>query len=111
MSGASLLTIEASGRAAEGRITWADVGLYDDATEEAMRRTLESVRRWSHTAIGIQLGHAGRKASTEVPWAGGHQLPPDDPHGWQTVAPSAIPFNEGDDRPGGPGSRGHGPYP
>lgn len=99
LSGAALLTIEATGVLPEGRITWADVGLYDDATEEAMRRTLESVRRWSHTAIGIQLGHAGRKASTEVPWAGGHQLPPDDPHGWQTVAPSAIPFNEGDVAP------------
>ncbi|MDR6935813.1 2,4-dienoyl-CoA reductase [Luteibacter sp. 329MFSha] len=99
MSGAALLTIEASAVLPEGRITWGDVGLYDDATEEAMRVTLESVRRWSDAIVGIQLGHAGRKASTEVPWAGGHQIAPDDAHGWQTVAPSAIPFEPGTHAP------------
>jgi 2,4-dienoyl-CoA reductase-like NADH-dependent reductase (Old Yellow Enzyme family) len=57
-----------------------------------MARTLEIVRRWSDMPIAIQLAHAGRKASTEVPWKGGHQLAPDDEHGWQTEAPSAIPF-------------------
>jgi 2,4-dienoyl-CoA reductase-like NADH-dependent reductase (Old Yellow Enzyme family) len=92
LSGAALLTIEATAVLPEGRITWADVGLYDDATESAMRTTVEAVRRWSDIALGIQLGHAGRKASTEVPWAGGAQLSPDHEHGWQTVAPSAIPF-------------------
>jgi len=92
MSGAALLTIEATAVSPEGRISWGDVGLYDDATEDAMRRTLESVRRWSDIGIGIQLGHAGRKASTEVPWAGGQQIPPDQTHGWQTLAPSAVPF-------------------
>ncbi|HXP00198.1 MAG TPA: NADH:flavin oxidoreductase/NADH oxidase [Luteibacter sp.] len=99
MSGAALMTIEATAVVPEGRITWGDVGLYDDATEEAMRRTLESVRRWSDIVVGIQLNHAGRKASTEVPWAGGHQLAPDHEHGWQTVAPSAVPFNAGDNAP------------
>jgi 2,4-dienoyl-CoA reductase-like NADH-dependent reductase (Old Yellow Enzyme family) len=98
-SGAGALTIEASAVLPEGRITWADVGLYDDATEEAMRRTLEGVRRWSDMPIGIQLGHAGRKASTEVPWAGGAQLAPDHPHGWQTVAPSAIGYHGQDHAP------------
>ena len=92
MSGAALLTLEATAVSPEGRISWADVGLYDDATEDAMRRTLESVRRWSDVGIGIQLSHAGRKASTEVPWAGGQQIPPGETHGWQTVAPSAVPF-------------------
>ncbi|HEY4291583.1 NADH:flavin oxidoreductase/NADH oxidase [Luteibacter sp.] len=99
MSGAALLTIEATAVLPEGRITWADVGLYDDATEEAMRQTLESVRRWSDMGIGIQLGHAGRKASTEVPWAGGAQLPPGHEHGWQTVAPSAIPYHPQENAP------------
>ncbi|QDE39560.1 NADH:flavin oxidoreductase/NADH oxidase [Luteibacter pinisoli] len=95
LSGAALLTIEATGVLPEGRITWGDVGLYDDATEEAMRRTLEGVRGWSDIPVVIQLNHAGRKASTETPWAGGAQLAPGTPHGWQTVAPSAVPFQEG----------------
>jgi 2,4-dienoyl-CoA reductase-like NADH-dependent reductase (Old Yellow Enzyme family) len=95
LSGAALLTIEATAVLPEGRITWADVGLYDDATEAAMRRVLEGIRRWSDMPIGIQLAHAGRKASTEVPWAGGGQIAPGEPHGWQTVAPSAVPFAEG----------------
>ncbi len=95
-SGAALLTIEATAVTTEGRITYADVGLYDDATESAMGRVLDAIRRWSKMPIGIQLSHAGRKASTEVPWKGGAQLPPEDPLGWSTVAPSAIPFQEGD---------------
>jgi 2,4-dienoyl-CoA reductase-like NADH-dependent reductase (Old Yellow Enzyme family) len=99
LSGAALLTIEATAVLPEGRITYGDVGLWDDATEAAMRRTLASVRHWSEMPIGIQLSHAGRKASTEVPWKGGDQLAPGDPHGWQTVAPSAIPYAENEVRP------------
>jgi 2,4-dienoyl-CoA reductase-like NADH-dependent reductase (Old Yellow Enzyme family) len=95
LSGAALLTIEATAVLPEGRITWADVGLWDDETEAAMRRTLEAIRRWSDMPIAIQLSHAGRKASTEVPWAGGAQIAPGDPHGWPTEAPSAVPFAEG----------------
>src|SRR5215467_8149518 len=92
ISGAALLTIEATAVTADGRITYGDVGLYNDATESTMAKVLESVRRWSKMPVGIQLSHAGRKASTEVPWRGGDQLPPADPLGWQTVAPSEIPF-------------------
>jgi 2,4-dienoyl-CoA reductase-like NADH-dependent reductase (Old Yellow Enzyme family) len=91
-SGAALVTIEATAVLPEARITWADVGLYDDATEAAMRRTLEGVRKWSNVPIAIQLNHAGRKASTDTPWVGGAQLAPDDAHGWQTEAPSAVAF-------------------
>src|SRR6476661_6240872 len=76
LSGAALLTIEATAVLPEGRITWADVGLWNDETEAAIGRTLESVRRWSYMPIAIQLAHAGRKASTEVPWEGGAQIPP-----------------------------------
>ena len=61
----------------EGRITYADVGLWDDATEAAMARVLESVRRWSDMPIAIQLAHAGRKASTDLPWKGGAQIAPE----------------------------------
>ena len=92
LSGAALLTIEATAVVPEGRITYADVGLWSDETEAAMARVLESMRRWSRMPIAIQLAHAGRKASTEVPWKGGKQIPPSDPHGWQTEAPSAVPF-------------------
>ena len=95
LSGAALLTIEATAVLPEGRISHADVGLWDDATEAAMARTLASVRRWSDMPVAIQLGHAGRKASTEVPWKGGAQLPPGDPNGWPTEAPSALAFVEG----------------
>ena len=92
LSGAALLTIEAAAVVPEGRITYGDVGLYDDATEAAMAFTLESVRRWSDMPIAIQLAHAGRKASCEVPWKGGAQIAPGAPNGWQTDAPSAVSF-------------------
>ena len=68
----------------EGRITYADVGLWSDETETAIAHTVESIRRYSDIPIAIQLAHAGRKSSTEVPWRGGAQIPPDAPNGWQT---------------------------
>jgi 2,4-dienoyl-CoA reductase-like NADH-dependent reductase (Old Yellow Enzyme family) len=96
LSGAALLTIEATAVLPEGRITYADVGLYSDECEAAMRRVLDGIRRWSDMPIAIQLGHAGRKASTEVPWKGGRQIPPDHANGWQTEAPSEIPHEAGE---------------
>jgi 2,4-dienoyl-CoA reductase-like NADH-dependent reductase (Old Yellow Enzyme family) len=95
LSGAALLTIEATAVLPEGRITYADVGLWNEATEAAIARTLESIRRWSDMRIAIQLAHAGRKASTEVPWKDGMKISPDHANGWQTVAPSAIPYQDG----------------
>jgi len=95
LSGAALLTIEATAVLPEGRITYADVGLYSDECEAAMRLVLESIRRWSDMPIALQLGHAGRKASTEVPWNGGGQIRSDHVNGWQTEAPSAIPLEAG----------------
>lgn len=99
LSGAALLTIEATAVLPEGRISYADVGLWSDANEAAMGRVLESIRRWSDMPIAIQLAHAGRKASTDLPWQGGKQIPADHPNGWQTVAPSALPFAPGDNPP------------
>ncbi|TPK75272.1 NADH:flavin oxidoreductase/NADH oxidase [Mesorhizobium sp. B2-4-17] len=99
LSGAAVLTIEATAVTPEGRISYGDVGLYSDACERAMRRVLDGVRRWSDMPLTIQLGHAGRKASTEVPWKGGHQITPDAEGGWKTVAPSAIPFRDVYDHP------------
>lgn len=99
LSGAALLTIEATAVTPEGRISYGDVGLWSDANEEAMARVLASVRRWSEMPIAIQLGHAGRKASTDKPWFGGAQIAPGEPNGWQTVAPSAFPFAQSENPP------------
>ncbi|NVP57289.1 NADH:flavin oxidoreductase/NADH oxidase [Mycoplana rhizolycopersici] len=91
-SGAGVLTIEATAVSPEGRISYGDVGLYSDACEAAMERVLAGVRRWSNMPIAIQLGHAGRKASSEVPWLGGGQIAPSSTNGWKTVAPAGVPF-------------------
>jgi 2,4-dienoyl-CoA reductase-like NADH-dependent reductase (Old Yellow Enzyme family) len=99
LSGAALLTIEATAVTPEGRISYGDTGLWSDANEEAMARVLSAIRRWSSMPIAIQLGHAGRKASTDKPWFGGAQISPDRENGWQTVAPSPIPFLESEHPP------------
>lgn len=89
LSGAAILHIEATAVREEGRITQRDVGLYNEETESAMGRVLDGIRRWSRIPIGIQLSHAGRKASTKVPWEGNGQIPSNSPLAWQTVAPVA----------------------
>ncbi|MGU3577033.1 NADH:flavin oxidoreductase/NADH oxidase [Brucellaceae bacterium C25G] len=98
-SGAGLLTIEATAVTADGRISYADVGLYSDACEAAMKRVLDAIRKWSDMPVAVQLGHAGRKASTDLPWQGGGQIAPDHENGWQTIAPSALAFNPDDNAP------------
>ncbi len=96
ISGAGLVVIEASAVTRAGRISHRCTGLYSDHNEAAMKRVLDHCRRLSKNPIGIQLAHAGRKASTQVPWEGRSALGPlEDP--WQTVGPSALPF---DDVPG-----------
>ena len=99
LSGAALLTIEATAVSPEGRITYGDVGLWSDDTEAAMGRVLASIRRYSDMPLAIQLAHAGRKASTEVPWKGGAQIAPGAPNGWRAVAPSPLPFLPSDAPP------------
>ncbi|MBT0667521.1 NADH:flavin oxidoreductase/NADH oxidase [Novosphingobium profundi] len=99
-SGAGAFTIEATSVTPEGRITYGDVGLWDDATEAAMARVLESARRWSDMPVVLQLAHAGRKASTAKPWENdGAQIAPHQPNGWQTVSASDIPFAAGENPP------------
>jgi 2,4-dienoyl-CoA reductase-like NADH-dependent reductase (Old Yellow Enzyme family) len=98
-SGAGLLILEATAVEPRGRISWAELGLWDDGTEAALAQVLASVRRWSPMPLGIQLGHAGRKASVKRPWDGGGQLPADDARGWATVAPSPLPFHAADPAP------------
>jgi 2,4-dienoyl-CoA reductase-like NADH-dependent reductase (Old Yellow Enzyme family) len=99
LSGAALLMIEATAVTVEGRISPDDLGLWNDDNEAALARVLASVRRYSDMPIGIQLAHAGRKASTRVPWEGGAQIGPDEPTGWQIVAPSALAFAGGENPP------------
>lgn len=95
LSGAALLTIEATAVLPDGRITYADVGLWNDTTEAAIARILQSVRRWSDMPIAIQLAHAGRKASTEVPWKGGAQILPGDAYGIADGRAVCDPVREG----------------
>lgn len=90
VSGAGLLTLEASAVSAEGRITATDLGLYSDANEAALGRVLDATRKHAAMPVAIQLAHAGRKASSRAPWAGGQQVPVGEPGGWQAVAPSAL---------------------
>ncbi|CAN5686097.1 NADH:flavin oxidoreductase/NADH oxidase [soil metagenome] len=90
LSGAGLLCIEASAVEPAGRITPADLGLWSDETEAALSTVLVAIRKYSDMPIAIQLAHAGRKASSQLPWDGG-QLITSDQGGWQTVAPSAVP--------------------
>ncbi len=91
LSGAGLLMVEATAVLPEGRITPQCVGLWDDASERAMARVLAMVRGVSATPLGLQIGHAGRKASSYRPWQGRTALPADD-GAWQTLAPSALAF-------------------
>lgn len=91
LSGAGLLFIEATAVTPEGRISASDLGLWSPETEAALAHVLKKIRLHSDIPIAIQLAHAGRKASTQVPWEGGGQLLPAQ-GGWRTVAPSALPW-------------------
>jgi len=95
LSGAAMFCIEATHVEAIGRITPGCLGLWNDATEAALKPILASIRKHSKAAVAMQLAHAGRKGSSNVPWKGGQQIPLDD-GGWQAVAPSAVPQKEGE---------------
>ncbi len=99
LSGAGLLIVEATAVSPEGRISPGDLGLYSDANEAALARVLAAIRAHSPVAVALQLGHAGRKASSQAPWEGGKQIAPGEPAGWDTVAPSALPHGPGDVAP------------
>jgi 2,4-dienoyl-CoA reductase-like NADH-dependent reductase (Old Yellow Enzyme family) len=98
LSGAGILFIEATAVEPEGRISPADLGLWSDPNEHALRHVINTIRQHSAIPICLQVGHAGRKASVNVPWEGGGQLS----HaqgGWTTFAPSALQFAETDAPP------------
>lgn len=89
-SGAGMLILEATAVEPDGRISPGDLGLWNDATEAALHRVLVALRAHSSMPIAIQLGHAGRKASSAAPWDGGQQIALDE-GGWIASAPSALP--------------------
>jgi 2,4-dienoyl-CoA reductase-like NADH-dependent reductase (Old Yellow Enzyme family) len=97
-SGAGLLCLEATAVAPEGRITPACLGLYSDANEAALARVISVVRQWSRMPLCIQLGHAGRKASSHEPWNGGG-LVAAHAGGWRPLGPSPEPISPSEPPP------------
>ncbi len=98
LSGAAMFCIEATAVEAIGRITPGCLGLWNDATEAALKPILASVRKHSKAAVAMQLAHAGRKGSSHTPWDGGQQIPISQ-GGWQAEGPSALPHKEGEAPP------------
>ncbi|HEX2790445.1 MAG TPA: NADH:flavin oxidoreductase/NADH oxidase [Steroidobacteraceae bacterium] len=98
LSGAGMLCIEATAVEPDGRITPACLGLWDQRTEAALQPVLAAVRSYSNIAVTMQLAHAGRKASSRVPWEGGQLIPPAQ-GGWLPRAPSALAYKEGEAAP------------
>ena len=98
LSGAGLLIIEATAVEAIGRISPADLGLWSDDNAAALAGVLESIRRYSAMPVAVQLAHAGRKASSHVPWEGGQLIPLAD-GGWETAAPSGLAYASGERAP------------
>ncbi|WP_026309097.1 NADH:flavin oxidoreductase/NADH oxidase [Spirosoma spitsbergense] len=91
VGGAGLIFTEATAVSAEGRITPEDLGIWKDEHIEGLQRITRFIRQ-NGSVPGIQLAHAGRKASHRRPWEGGNLILPTDDRGWQTVGPSALSF-------------------
>jgi 2,4-dienoyl-CoA reductase-like NADH-dependent reductase (Old Yellow Enzyme family) len=92
--GAGLIVVEATAASPEGRITWADLGLWNDAQAEAMKPVVAAIQA-SGATPGIQIGHAGRKASANRPWEGDDHIALGQPNAWETLAPSAVAYGRG----------------
>jgi len=93
VGGAGLIIQEASAVVPEGRITHADLGIWKDEHVEKLKQIVSFIHG-NGAIAGIQLAHAGRKASCDLPWNGGEQIAEGE-HSWLPVGPSAIPFKEG----------------
>lgn len=94
IGGAGLVIVEATAVSPEGRITPGCLGIWNDEQMEKHKGIAHGIKNAGATP-GIQIAHAGRKGSANIPWMGGNHITDDDPVGWQTVAPSAIPFGRG----------------
>jgi 2,4-dienoyl-CoA reductase-like NADH-dependent reductase (Old Yellow Enzyme family) len=98
IGGAGLIITEANAVSPEGRISYGDLGIYKDEHINKLKEITDFIN--THGAVaGTQLAHAGRKASHQKPWDGGKQIASDQPNGWITYAPSAIPFADGEEAP------------
>ncbi len=98
VGGAALVITEASAVSAEGRITHADLGIYKDEHITKLKKITGFIHEHGAYA-GIQLAHAGRKASHQRPWDGGAQIPSNQPNGWKAFAPSPVPFDAKEEAP------------
>ncbi|NUN50579.1 MAG: NADH:flavin oxidoreductase/NADH oxidase [Candidatus Brocadiae bacterium] len=105
LGGAGLVWVEATGVEPRGRISPACLGLWGDAHERALEPVVAFFRRQGTAKLGIQLAHAGRKASTDVPWRGGKAVPPGS-GGWEPCAPSPLPYDTGWPSPRGLSAEG-----
>lgn len=92
--GAGLIITEATAVEARGRITPFDVGLWADEQVEPLARVTRAIKK-NGAVAGVQLAHAGRKASTGRPWEGGKPILPGEPLGWQVIGPSPIAYHDG----------------
>lgn len=92
--GAGLVIVEATGVSAEGRITPGCLGLWNNVQADALAPIAAAIAE-TGAVPGIQIGHAGRKASANLPWEGDDHMAEDDARGWPTLAPSAIAFGGG----------------
>jgi len=93
VGGAGLVIAEASAVEARGRITPFDIGIWSDAHIDPLSK-VSSIIKKNGAVAGIQIAHAGRKASSNQPWVSNKPILPDKPLGWQGVAPSPIAYNE-----------------
>ncbi|MBW1618300.1 NADH:flavin oxidoreductase/NADH oxidase [Empedobacter falsenii] len=94
----SAIIQEATAVVAEGRISYGDLGIWKDEHIEVYQKLTSEIKKYN-CVPGIQLAHAGRKASTEKPWLGHNQIKSNEKNGWKTVSSSNLPFNESDEIP------------
>lgn len=98
VGGAGLIISEAAAVSPEGRITPDDLGIWKDEHIDELKKIVGFIHDHGSVA-GIQLAHAGRKASHQSPWKGSELIESNQSEGWKTVAPSAIPYKEGTEAP------------
>jgi 2,4-dienoyl-CoA reductase-like NADH-dependent reductase (Old Yellow Enzyme family) len=98
VGGAALIITEAAAVSAEGRISPGDLGIWKDEHIDKLKEIAGFIHE--HGAVaGVQLAHAGRKASHNIPWEGGKQIPSDNETGWKSLAPSPVPFTPDEEVP------------
>ena len=98
VGGVSAIIQEATAVTAEGRISYGDLGIWKDEHIAEYSKLTQEIKKYN-CVPGIQLAHAGRKASTNIPWLGHNQLKSDEENGWKTISSSDLPFNDTDEIP------------